>query len=282
MITGIIKGQTIKIGESVIVADTIDYLQASFAFLTNDWNGLEKWAHFTQGEKSYKVRLKNDRIERDSHLNLSKGIWKLYLHGNGPNGMRITTYEVEIDVRPTGALEGEVFPEIPLSVAEQIALDARQAREAAFSVREDAESGKFNGKNGIDGNGIESITKYETHEGGDGRVYNSYSINYTNGKKYIFTVTDGKDGDKIEQIESYRPDTGTIEISVVLTDGTRHTFTVNDGITPHIGENGNWWIGADDTGVKAKGEDYILTDKDKSEIAKMVLDNLPDGDEVSY
>ena len=24
---------------------------------------------------------------------------------------------------------------------------------------------------------------------------------------------------------------------------------------PHIGENGNWWIGADDTGVKAEGED---------------------------
>lgn len=28
-----------------------------------------------------------------------------------------------------------------------------------------------------------------------------------------------------------------------------------DGITPHIGENGNWYIGTADTGVKAKGED---------------------------
>lgn len=28
-----------------------------------------------------------------------------------------------------------------------------------------------------------------------------------------------------------------------------------DGITPHIGGNGNWWIGDTDTGVKAKGED---------------------------
>lgn len=27
-----------------------------------------------------------------------------------------------------------------------------------------------------------------------------------------------------------------------------------DGITPHIGENGNWWIGEVDTGVKAQGE----------------------------
>lgn len=28
----------------------------------------------------------------------------------------------------------------------------------------------------------------------------------------------------------------------------------DDGITPHIGNNGNWWIGDTDTGVKAKGE----------------------------
>lgn len=28
---------------------------------------------------------------------------------------------------------------------------------------------------------------------------------------------------------------------------------VNDGVTPHIGENGNWWIGDNDTGVFAGG-----------------------------
>lgn len=28
----------------------------------------------------------------------------------------------------------------------------------------------------------------------------------------------------------------------------------NDGLTPHIGDNGNWWIGTTDTGIKAQGE----------------------------
>ena len=28
-----------------------------------------------------------------------------------------------------------------------------------------------------------------------------------------------------------------------------------DGKTPYIGENGNWWIGDKDTGVKARGDD---------------------------
>ena len=27
-----------------------------------------------------------------------------------------------------------------------------------------------------------------------------------------------------------------------------------DGQTPHIGDNGNWWIGTTDTGVKAQGD----------------------------
>lgn len=39
---------------------------------------------------------------------------------------------------------------------------------------------------------------------------------------------------------------------------TKIFFTQNtseDGITPHIGDNGNWFIGTTDTGVKAQGED---------------------------
>lgn len=31
-----------------------------------------------------------------------------------------------------------------------------------------------------------------------------------------------------------------------------------DGLTPHIGENGNWWIGDTDTGVKAGGSDGAM------------------------
>lgn len=44
-------------------------------------------------------------------------------------------------------------------------------------------------------------------------------------------------------------------------------------VIPHIGENGNWFVGDTDTGVKAQGEkgepgdDYVLTGEDKAEIA---------------
>ena len=28
----------------------------------------------------------------------------------------------------------------------------------------------------------------------------------------------------------------------------------NNGLNPYIGDNGNWWVGTTDTGVKAQGE----------------------------
>lgn len=78
-----------------------------------------------------------------------------------------------------------------------------------------------------------------------------------------------------------------------------------DGITPHIGDNGNWFIGETDTGkpsrgatgakgdagatgpvgpqgrTPVKGTDY-WTAADKQEIVSDVLAALPDGTEVSY
>jgi hypothetical protein len=48
-----------------------------------------------------------------------------------------------------------------------------------------------------------------------------------------------------------------------------------DGTTPHIGDNGNWYIGDTDTGVKAAGTDYVLTAADKAEIVALVLAEIP-------
>lgn len=45
------------------------------------------------------------------------------------------------------------------------------------------------------------------------------------------------------------------------------------GDSPHIGANGNWYVGEMDTGIPAQGEpgnDYVLTDEDKQEIAGMI------------
>ena len=81
-----------------------------------------------------------------------------------------------------------------------------------------------------------------------------------------------------------------------------------DGVTPHIGDNGNWYLGGTDTGkpsrgatgvpgkdgakgdpgaagqdghTPVKGTDY-WTAADKQEIVNDVLAALPDGTEVAY
>jgi hypothetical protein len=66
-----------------------------------------------------------------------------------------------------------------------------------------------------------------------------------------------------------------------------------DGITPHIGVNGNWYLGETDTGVKAEGKDGkdgytpvrgtdYWTTADQAAIVDDVLAALPDGDGVMY
>lgn len=123
MIFGSITGQRLMLRDGHIAADTIDYLTARFNF-NADWNGLEKWAHFAQGDVVYDIRLTDDGIRKEDHLNLSAGVWKVYLHGNeyrnGEVRERITTQVVNLRVEPTGTLDGEPFPEMPASVTEQI------------------------------------------------------------------------------------------------------------------------------------------------------------------
>lgn len=65
-----------------------------------------------------------------------------------------------------------------------------------------------------------------------------------------------------------------------------------DGVTPHIGSNGNWFIGNTDTGKPSRGaegqagqpgkdgQDYVLTPADKTEIANMAA-GLVEVPEVS-
>lgn len=60
-----------------------------------------------------------------------------------------------------------------------------------------------------------------------------------------------------------------------------------NGITPTIGDNGNWYLGDTDTGKPSQGHtpqrgvDY-WTAEDKQAIVYQVLAALPDGDEVGY
>ena len=84
------------------------------------------------------------------------------------------------------------------------------------------ENGGGGGTPGKDGVGIQKIEKT-----GTAGLVDTYTITLTNNTTYTFTVTNGKDGK----------------------DGDPG----QDGTTPTIGENGNWYLGDDDTGKPSRG-----------------------------
>lgn len=71
----------------------------------------------------------------------------------------------------------------------------------------------------------------------------------------------GLDGNGISKIEYSHSDGETDFYIIYFTDGTEFEFSLKNGsdgengLTPFIGENGNWWIGEKDTNIKASGED---------------------------
>lgn len=84
---------------------------------------------------------------------------------------------------------------------------------------------------------------------------------------------------------------GTV-LKVTSNSGTSEAELKGDkgdpGTTPHVGENGNWWIGTTDTGVLAEGKNGVdgttpvkgvdyFTPADKGEIVSQVIAGLPTG-----
>ncbi|MBR3962084.1 MAG: hypothetical protein IKK14_01005, partial [Oscillospiraceae bacterium] len=166
-----VRNQKLSGGKVKIVSDSIDYVEASFDFRTEDWEGLSKWAHFMKDDTIYDINLVEDKITRDMHLNLEAGEWEVKLHGTDSDGtMRITTGTAYVVIESYGNLSGEMpLPEIPLSATEQIdaksqkalensekaieianegATSAGEAIDIANAIKEAAERGDFNGEKG--------------------------------------------------------------------------------------------------------------------------------------
>ena len=81
---------------------------------------------------------------------------------------------------------------------------------------------KAQGPAGAAGRGIKSITR--TSGNGAAGTVDTYTITYTDGTTSTFQVRNGADGSPGD-----------------------------DGITPHIGDNGNWFVGDIDTGKPSRG-----------------------------
>ena len=118
-----------------------------------------------------------------------------------------------------------------LETTEQVTQEYPDALEEILRRLDDLEEngGGGSGSPGKDGVGISKIEKTKTED-----LVDTYTITLTDNRTYTFTVTNGTKGDKGDT--GPKGDPG------------------KDGITPTIGENGNWYLGEEDTGKPSRGE----------------------------
>ena len=112
------------------------------------------------------------------------------------------------------------------------------------------------GKNGVDGSSITVVSVIKSKTEG---LVDTYSIYFSNGKISQFTVTNGSAGEKIAVTSIEKSSSqGLVDIyKITFNDNTVQYFSVTngeDGLTPYVGENGNWWTGEEDTGIPATSE----------------------------
>lgn len=103
------------------------------------------------------------------------------------------------------------------------------------------------GGGGTPGRGIQKI-ELTNSEG----LVDTYTITYTDGSSYEYTITNGAAGANGDPGPS----------------GPKG----DDGLTPTIGENGNWFIGDTDTGKPSRGEDGYA---DLSELIETIEVSVP-------
>lgn len=110
-----------------LAAESVQYLTTKVVCETEDWTGREIKAMFGQGCTVHEVTVTDGEITAKQQLNLTAGDWRVWLVGNSARDgeviPRITTNVAHISVAPTGGTEGNPFPAIPPTVAEQLRAD---------------------------------------------------------------------------------------------------------------------------------------------------------------
>ena len=125
----------------------------------------------------------------------------------------------------------------------------------------DGTTGTYQVRNGA--NGRDGEDGISPHIGANGNWYIGTTDTGVKAAEKGDPGDPGRDGRGIKSISrtSGTGAAGTVDTyTITYTDGTTGTYQVRngangrdgeDGISPHIGDNGNWWIGTTDTGVKA-------------------------------
>lgn len=150
----VIRGQRLSVNVPVMADLTVNYFNIMANF-DSTWERYPlRYVHIHSAEDStvggdWTLDSEN-KVADTEGINLTAGEWEIWFHGAVVDDVtletvtRITTERKVIKVLPTGN-EGGIMPIIPESNVEQITALAEEAVAIAQGVRDDADSGEFNG-----------------------------------------------------------------------------------------------------------------------------------------
>lgn len=118
----VVEGQKIRpFGRPHEVAsDSIEFIEVEF-FFSKEWEGLQKTAQFTQGERTYNRNLVEDKCKLP--VEITEGLFKVSVFGYAESGIRGTTAPINENLKGSGFVsDGEdPIPPTPDLYAQLIA-----------------------------------------------------------------------------------------------------------------------------------------------------------------
>lgn len=229
-----LKGYSVRPGNLSLGTFDSYGIEQLHVTLDDTWSGLAVTATFNPPEgEPVEIRVpENGLIDVPAEATDNEGTGTIVYCGVANGAQRISKTQGYSVI--THANTGTTVPFNPSeSLATQVlqaALSAEQssaeAKSVADGLRSDAANGKFNGKDGAKGDKGDTGTTPQLKIGED----NLWHVSYDNGATWVSLGVKA-----------------TGDTGAAGKDGV-------DGLTPHIGGNGNWWIGDTNTGVLAKGK----------------------------
>lgn len=240
----IVTHQTLAISDPEAAEKSVNYLECAFYFLTPDWQGLTKTAFFigTDG-KNYSAVIQDGTCVVPWEAIVEPGFLRMSVAGFGQMSLIITTNIASKRMRETifsGDPSKEPSPDQYTQIMQAMAgkVDKDQGTQNAGKVLGINDSGKVEPMDNAGGGSSDLLWRPSVSESGDLSWTQDSS---TDPPKAVNIMGPhgpaGKDGNP-----GQKGDTGATGPAG------------KDGITPKIGENGNWYLGETDTGKPSRGE----------------------------
>lgn len=242
----IVTHQTLAISDPEAAEKSVNYLECAFYFLTPDWQGLTKTAFFTGTDgKNYSAVIQDGTCVVPWEAIAEPGFLRMSVAGFGQMSLIITTDIASLRLRdtifggdPSQAPSPDQYTQIMQAMAGKV--DKDQGAQNAGKILGINDSGQVEAMEGGSGSS-DLLWRPSVSESGDLSWTQDSSTDPPETANIMGPQGPaGKDGNPGQKGE---------------TGATGPTGPAGkDGITPTIGENGNWYLGEIDTGKPSRGE----------------------------